>query len=61
MVELRKGAELELVVETLSFGGKGLARVNGFVVFIGRFTSGHYSTVQPLWNLRRLSVAKPSL
>ncbi len=29
-----KGAELELDVEKMAFGGKGLARVEGFVVFI---------------------------
>ena len=40
MVELKKGTELELVVERLSFGGKGLARVNGFVVFIDRTLPG---------------------
>ena len=40
MVELKKGTELELVVESLSFGGKGLARVNGFVVFIDRTIPG---------------------
>jgi 23S rRNA (uracil1939-C5)-methyltransferase len=40
MVELKKGAELELVVEKLSFGGKGLARVDGFVVFIERTIPG---------------------
>ena len=34
MVELKKGTEIELLVENLSFGGKGLARVNNFVVFI---------------------------
>ena len=40
MVEIKKGTEIELVVENLSFGGKGLARVNGFVVFIDRTIPG---------------------
>ena len=40
MIELKKGNEIELVVENLSFGGKGLARVNGFVVFIDRTIPG---------------------
>jgi 23S rRNA (uracil1939-C5)-methyltransferase len=40
MVELKKGTEIELVVEKLSFGGKGLARVNGLVVFVDRTIPG---------------------
>jgi 23S rRNA (uracil1939-C5)-methyltransferase len=40
MVALKKGTEIELVVENLSFGGKGLARVNNFVVFIERTIPG---------------------
>jgi 23S rRNA (uracil1939-C5)-methyltransferase len=40
MVELKKGTEIELVVENLSFGGKGLARINGFVIFIDRTIPG---------------------
>jgi 23S rRNA (uracil1939-C5)-methyltransferase len=40
MVALKKGNEIELVVENLAFGGKGLARVNGFVVFIDRTIPG---------------------
>lgn len=31
---IRKGAELELTVAKLAFGGKAMAQVNGFVVFI---------------------------
>ena len=37
---LKKGTEIELVVENLSFGGKGLARVNGLVVFVDRTIPG---------------------
>ena len=37
---LKKGAEIELVVESLSFGGKGLARIDGFVIFIDRTIPG---------------------
>lgn len=40
MVELKKGTEIELVVENLSYGGKGLARVNGLVVFVDRTIPG---------------------
>ncbi|GLI34350.1 23S rRNA (uracil(1939)-C(5))-methyltransferase RlmD [Desulforhabdus amnigena] len=31
---IRKGAEIELVVEKLAFGGKAVARVDGFVIFL---------------------------
>ena len=40
MAELKRGTEIELVVENLSFGGKGLARVNGLVVFVDRTIPG---------------------
>jgi 23S rRNA (uracil1939-C5)-methyltransferase len=33
MIELRKGAEVELDIEKLAFGGKALARVEGLVIF----------------------------
>jgi 23S rRNA (uracil1939-C5)-methyltransferase len=38
--ELRKGAELELTIDKLAFGGKGLARINDFVVFVERTIPG---------------------
>ena len=31
---VKKGQELELTVSDLAFGGKGLARINGFAVFV---------------------------
>jgi len=40
MPELKKGTELELVVERFAFGGKGLARVDGLVIFIDRTLPG---------------------
>ena len=40
MTKLKKGTEIELVVENLSFGGKGLARIDGFVIFIDRTIPG---------------------
>ncbi|UCG12157.1 MAG: 23S rRNA (uracil(1939)-C(5))-methyltransferase RlmD [Deltaproteobacteria bacterium] len=40
MTRLKKGMEIELEVEALAFGGRGLARVNGFVVFIDRALPG---------------------
>lgn len=40
MAMLKKGTEIELVVEGITFGGSGLARVDGFVVFIDRTLPG---------------------
>ena len=40
MTALKKGAEIELVVESLAFGGRGLARIDGFVIFIDRTIPG---------------------
>ncbi len=31
---VRKGQEYELAIESLAYGGKGIAKVNGFVVFV---------------------------
>jgi 23S rRNA (uracil1939-C5)-methyltransferase len=42
MTELKKGTELELVVESLTFGGSGMVRVNGFVIFIDRTLPGQH-------------------
>src|ERR1700745_1369022 len=35
-----KGEELELDIESLAFGGNGVARLNGFVVFVRRGLPG---------------------
>lgn len=37
---IRKGQMLELKIEKLCFGGRGLARVNGFAVFVERTVPG---------------------
>src|ERR1700741_2289531 len=36
-----KGEELELDVDSLAFGGNGVARLNGFVVFVRLELPGH--------------------
>lgn len=39
---VQKGAEIELSVDSVSFGGQGIARVNDFVVFVnGAITGDH--------------------
>ncbi|MGC9196814.1 MAG: 23S rRNA (uracil(1939)-C(5))-methyltransferase RlmD [Syntrophobacteraceae bacterium] len=40
MGTITKGAEIELQVEKLAFGGKGLSRVDGYVVFLDRAAPG---------------------
>jgi 23S rRNA (uracil1939-C5)-methyltransferase len=37
---VRKGQELELTVDSLAYGGNGVARLNGFVVFVRRGLPG---------------------
>src|ERR687896_995961 len=37
---VRKGDELELRIDSLAFGGNGVARLNGFVVFVRRGLPG---------------------
>lgn len=40
METISKGAEIELQVDKLAFGGKALAKVDGFVVFLNRAVPG---------------------
>lgn len=46
MQAIRKGAELQLSIEKLAFGGKGMAYVNGFVVFVERALPGQQAKVR---------------
>lgn len=39
-VALKKGSELELEIESLAFGAKGLARLNGYVIFVEQSLPG---------------------
>ncbi len=34
MIDLKKGAEIELDIESLAFGAKGVSRLNGYVIFV---------------------------
>ena len=43
---LSKGAEVELAIDKLAFGGKALGRVNGFVVFVDHAVPGQKVRVQ---------------
>ena len=43
---LSKGAEVELVIDKLAFGGKALGRVDGFVVFVEHAVPGQKVRVQ---------------
>ena len=33
-ISVKKGQEYELAIESLAYGGKGIARVNDFVIFV---------------------------
>ena len=46
MVDVRKGAEIDLRVEKLAFGGKGLARRDGLVVFLDHALPGQLVRVR---------------
>ena len=37
---VQRGQELELTVESLAYGGNGVARLDGFVVFVRRGLPG---------------------
>lgn len=37
---VKKGQDIELIIESLAYGGKGVARVDGFTVFVERVLSG---------------------
>ncbi|MCF7806919.1 MAG: 23S rRNA (uracil(1939)-C(5))-methyltransferase RlmD [Candidatus Marinimicrobia bacterium] len=37
---IKKGQDIELTIESLAFGGKGVAHVDGFAVFVERVLSG---------------------
>ena len=37
---VKKGAELTLKIESLAFGGRGLARYNDFVIFVNKAIPG---------------------
>jgi 23S rRNA (uracil1939-C5)-methyltransferase len=45
-IALKKGSELELEIETLAFGAKGLARLNGYVIFVEQSLPGQRLRVQ---------------
>ena len=33
-ITIKRGAELELQIESLAYGGKGIAKVDNFVIFV---------------------------
>ncbi len=45
-LEVKKGSEVELTIDSLAYGGRGVARVGDFVVFVSRALPGQ--TVQAL-------------
>ncbi len=55
---MKKGQELELVVEKLAFGGKALAKVEGFVVFLDRALPGQTVRARIVGRKRRFAEAR---
>jgi 23S rRNA (uracil1939-C5)-methyltransferase len=45
-VPVKEGQELELTIDSLAYGGNGVARLNGFVVFVKRGLPGDTVTAQ---------------
>ena len=45
MLDLKKGQEVELQIDELAYGGKGLSRFNNFVIFIEKAIPGQKSSL----------------
>ncbi|HAA03542.1 MAG TPA: 23S rRNA (uracil(1939)-C(5))-methyltransferase RlmD [Syntrophobacteraceae bacterium] len=56
--QVRKGAELELVVKKLAFGGQGLGRVDDFVVFLDRALPGQRVRARVIRKRRQYAEAR---
>ena len=41
-VRVKKGSEIELKIESLAFGGMGLAKLDDFVIFVKNGIPGQY-------------------
>ncbi len=55
MIDIRKGMEVELEVEKLAFGGRALARVGNFVVFLDHAVPGQRARVRITAKKRRFA------
>lgn len=56
--DVRKGSVLDLIVTKLAMGGKGIAKVNGFVVFIDRAVPGQQVRVRITRKKKQFAEAK---
>jgi len=59
MIDLKKGAELELNVESLAFGAKGVSRLNGYVVFVEEALPGQRVLAQIIKKKKGYAEARP--
>jgi 23S rRNA (uracil1939-C5)-methyltransferase len=57
-LEIRKGAELDIEVEKLAFGGQGLARVDDFVIFVDHALPGQRVRVRITRKRRQYAEAR---
>ena len=55
---VKKGQELELTVESLAFGGQGVAKINDFVIFIDHAVPGQQLTVRIVKKRKSYAVAR---
>lgn len=59
MIDLKKGAELDLDVESLAFGTKGVARLNGYVIFVEEALPGQRVRAQIFKKKKGYAEARP--
>jgi 23S rRNA (uracil1939-C5)-methyltransferase len=59
MIDLKKGAELELDIESLAFGVKGVSRLNGYVIFVEETLPGQRVRAQIVKKKTGYAEARP--
>jgi len=59
MTDLKKGAELELDIESLAFGAKGVSRLDGYVIFVEEALPGQRVRAQIVKKKKGYAEARP--
>ena len=63
---VRRGEELEVIIENVAFGGKGIARLKEYVIFVANTIPGDNAKIkifkrkQSFAEARLLNILKPS-
>ncbi len=55
---VKKGQEIELVIEKLAFGGKGIARINGMTIFVDQTIPGDHVVARIYRRKKRYAEAR---